>query len=323
PFSVPQATPDSTSTSDVLTTVEPLSVGDLVGTLVDKLAGWVEGFVLLLPNLVAALLVVLAFVLLARSARSLVTTLMNKISGRASGASTSVVSLLGTLAYSAVLAAGIFIALGLIGLDRAVTTLLAGAGVLGLALGFAFQDIAANFIAGVLIAVRSPFDLGDLVETNGHMGTISDINLRATHVRTFQGQEVIIPNSQVYQNPLVNYTEIGSRRIDLGCGVGYGDDLQHAEDVATAALSDVSTRDTARDVTLFWTEFGDSSVNFVASYWVTFQGQADFLAAQSEGIKRLKTAFDASGVTIPFPIRTLDFGPNGGVELREMLDDKA
>ncbi|MEM9999217.1 MAG: mechanosensitive ion channel family protein, partial [Bacteroidota bacterium] len=213
--------------------------------------------------------------------------------------------------------------LGLIGLDRAVTTLLAGAGVLGLALGFAFQDIAANFIAGVLIAVRSPFDLGDLVQTNGHTGTISDINLRATHVRTFQGQEVIIPNSQVYQNPLVNYTHVGSRRIDLGCGVGYGDNLQYAEDVAKEALSAVSTRDADRDVTLFWTEFGDSSINFVASYWVDFQGQADFLTAQSEGIKRLKTAFDDSGVTIPFPIRTLDFGPNGGIDLREMLGDSA
>ncbi|MEO1479769.1 MAG: hypothetical protein AAFV01_14445, partial [Bacteroidota bacterium] len=112
---MPQATPDSTSTSDVLTTVEPLSVSDLVGTLVDKLAGWVEGFVLLLPNLVAALLVVLVFVLLARSARSLVTTLMGKISGRVDGTSASVASLMGTLAYSAVLAAGIFIALGLIG----------------------------------------------------------------------------------------------------------------------------------------------------------------------------------------------------------------
>ncbi|MEL7363586.1 MAG: mechanosensitive ion channel family protein [Bacteroidota bacterium] len=322
---MPQAAPDSTAdqATDVLEPVEPLNVSDLASTLIDKLAGWVEGFVLLLPNLVAALLVVLLFVLLARSARSLVTALMNKISGRESGASTSVASLLGTMAYTGVLAAGVFIALGLIGLDRAVTTLLAGAGVLGLALGFAFQDIAANFIAGVLIAVRSPFDLGDLVQTNGHMGTISDINLRATHVRTFQGQEVIIPNSQVYQNPLVNYTEIGARRIDLGCGVGYGDDLQHAEDVAKTALSAVSTRDPERDVTLFWTEFGDSSINFVASYWVAFQGQADFLSAQSEGIKRLKTAFDEGGVTIPFPIRTLDFGPNGGVELREMLDGEA
>ncbi|MEM8600140.1 MAG: mechanosensitive ion channel family protein [Bacteroidota bacterium] len=322
---MPQSTPDSTAdqATDVLEPVEPLNVSDLASTLIDKLAGWVEGFVLLLPNLVAALLVVLLFVLLARSARSLVTALMNKISGRESGASTSVASLLGTMAYTGVLAAGVFIALGLIGLDRAVTTLLAGAGVLGLALGFAFQDIAANFIAGVLIAVRSPFDLGDLVQTNGHMGTISDINLRATHVRTFQGQEVIIPNSQVYQNPLVNYTEIGARRIDLGCGVGYGDDLQHAEDVAKAALSAVSTRDPERDVTLFWTEFGDSSINFVASYWVAFQGQADFLSAQSEGIKRLKTAFDEGRVTIPFPIRTLDFGPNGGVDLREMLDGEA
>ena len=80
---MPQATPDSTSTSDVLTTVEPLSVSDLVGPLVDKLAGRVEGFELLQPNLVAALLIALAFVLLARSARSLVTTLMNKSSGRA------------------------------------------------------------------------------------------------------------------------------------------------------------------------------------------------------------------------------------------------
>lgn len=313
-----QTTESASTTATDAEAVDPESLGDLFTSLVDKVQGWGEELVLMLPNLVVAILIVIAAAFVARMVRSLVTRLFGKLTQHAPSAR-NVVELFGTLSYSVVLAAGTFIALETLELSGLVTTLLAGAGVVGLALDFAFQDIASNFIAGVLMAVRNPFTVGEIVETNGHMGTIRELTLRSTHIETFQGQTVIIPNAKVFQEPIVNYSSTRKRRVDLGCGVGYGDDLDKAERIAIASIESLDSRDTSRPVAFFFNEFGDSSVNFTVSFWVDFSKQSDFLGAQSDAIKALKAAFDANEITIPFPIRTLDFDPNGGVPLADVV----
>ena len=279
-----------------------------------KVANWLEGAVILLPNLLVAILLLCVFWLLARLARSVVRNLLRRVSRNR-----QINSLLATLSYVAVILIGTFIALGVLNLDKTVTTLLAGVGVIGLALGFAFQDLAANFMAGVLMAFRRPFELDDVIETNDYMGVVEDISLRSTTIRTFQGQSVMIPNKEVFGNPLVNYSAKRKRRVDLSCGVAYGNDLEKARQVATDALNALELRDQNRDVELFFTEFGDSSINFTLRYWIDFSKQIDFLNAQSEGIIALKKAFDAHDITIPFPIRTLDFGVVGGEPLADAL----
>jgi small conductance mechanosensitive channel len=300
------------------TAVQPLDLTDAAAGLAEKVEGWLDTLVLLLPNLVVAVLIVLAAVFVARLVRRGVQKVLGHVTSRAPQAR-NVVDLLATVAYVLVLAAGVFIALGVLNLSGVVTTLLAGAGIVGLALGFAFQDIASNFISGVLMAVRTPFVVGDIVETNGYMGPVREISLRETVLQTFQGQRVILPNSRVYGEAIVNYSTTRERRVDVACGVGYGDDLEQAERVAVAAVEGLGARMDGKPVQLYYTEFGDSSINFVVRFWVAFQAQTDFLAAQSEAIKAIKAAFDANGVTIPFPIRTLDFDPNGGVDLQAML----
>lgn len=279
--------------------------------LVEKLAGWLDSFILMLPNLVAAVLILVLFWLLARGVRKVSARLLQRVSSY-----TQVNVLLSTISYVVVLGAGTFIALGVLDLDRAVTSLLAGAGIIGLALGFAFQDIAANFISGILISIRRPFKHGDIIESNDYFGTVHDVNLRTTIVRTFQGQQVIIPNKDIFQNPLVNYSKTTQRRVDLRCGVAYGDNLDEAERVAVDAVKGAGD---VQDVELFYEEFGDSSINFVLRFWVNFEKQTDFLGARSRAIKQLKDAFDERGITIPFPIRTLDFGVVGGEKLSEVL----
>ena len=309
-------TPDTTAIADSV--VAPLNVSEAAGGLVGKLQAWYHGFVELLPNLVVAVAMVIAAVWLARLVRRVVEGLMHRVTEHAPQAR-NVTSLLGTLAYVVVLAIGAFLALRVIGLDGVVTTLLAGAGIVGLALGFAFQDIAANFIAGVLMAVRNPFVVGEIIETNGFTGPVREINLRSTVLDTFQGQKVILPNAKVFGDPIINYSARRERRVDLTCGVGYGDDLGHAQRVAVQAVEGLDVRKASRPVQLYFTEFGDSSINFVVRFWVDFAAQTDFLEAQSQAIMAVKAAFDGAGVTIPFPIRTLDFDPNGGVALRAAL----
>ena len=290
-----------------------MNLSDMFGSLLDKLEGWLEALILLLPNLAVAILIVLVTVFVARLVRRGVRSVLNRTSSYA-----QVNNLLATIVYAIVLAVGTFIALGIVGADKAVTSLLAGAGIIGLALGFAFQDLAANFIAGVLLSIRRPFVEGDLIETGDYMGVVEDVNLRATKIRTFQGQIAIIPNADVFQNPVENYST-GRRRVDLSCGVAYGDDLEQARTVALDAVKGLDFVNQDRPVDLYYNEFGDSSVNFVLRYWIDFRGQVDFLKAQSEGIIALKKAFDEAGITIPFPIRTLDFGVVGGERLDEIL----
>ncbi len=291
-----------------------MNLENTFSNLVDKLAGWLEGFILMLPNLVVAVLLVVVFWLAARLARRLILQVMERVSSYQ-----QVNKLLATAGYVAVLAAGTFIALGVLDLDKAVTSLLAGAGIIGLALGFAFQDIAANFISGILMSIRRPFTEGDIVKTNDYFGTVVDVNLRSTYLQTFQGQLVVIPNKEVFQSPLINYSKTQRQRIDLRCGVAYGDDLEQAEQVALEAVRSIDYRDQDRDVDLYYEDFGDSSINFVVRFWIDFHKQTDFLKARSDAIKRIKRAFDENGITIPFPIRTLDFGVVGGEKLSEVL----
>lgn len=293
----------------------PVDLSNALQASWEKVQGWIEAIITHLPNFIAAVVVLVLFWVAARIARRAAGRLLDRVSTHG-----PVKSLVAKGIYLVVLATGLFIALGILELDRTVTSMLAGVGILGLALGFAFQDIAANFIAGILISVRRPFSDGHLVESNGHMGIVQSVDLRTTVVRTFQGQVVRIPNAQVFQNPLINYSETGRRRVDIVCGVAYGDDLERVREIAIEAVEEVSSRDASRDVGCFYSEFGDSSINFLVFFWIPFAAQVDYLAARSEAIVLLKAAFDANDITIPFPIRTLDFGVVGGRPLAEELE---
>lgn len=273
----------------------------------DKVEGWIEEIILLLPNLLAALFVVVLFLIIARTARRLTVTVLSRVV-----ASIQIRNLLATLAYIVALVTGAFVALGVLGLDKTVTSLLAGAGILGLALAIAMQDLAANFVSGVMISIRRPFRIGDIIETNDFFGTVTAVDLRSMELRTPQGQIVLIPNKTVFENPITNFTRTGERRIDLEVGVSYAEDLATARRVAVEAVSGVSSRLPDREVELFYQEFGDSSIDFVVRFWIRFGRQAEFQAARSEAIERVKAAFDEAGITIPFPIRTLDFGSASG-----------
>lgn len=282
--------------------------------VVEKLTGWGYGLILLIPNFVAALVVMLITLLVARVVHDVVAKGLSKTSSHA-----MLHSLLATIARVVVILIGTFIALGILKLDKTVTSLLAGAGVVGLALAFAFQDIASNFLSGILLALRRPFNPGEIIETNDYFGTVETMNLRSTQLRLPQGQLAIIPNSSVFQNPIKNYSQLGMQRIDLSCGVAYGDDLDTVENLALEAVRGLPMVEAGRPIDLYFTEFGDSSINFKVRFWVKYARQPDFLGAQSAAIKAIKKAFDKNGITIPFPIRTLDFGVVGGVNLNEVL----
>ncbi len=279
---------------------DPNKAYDLV---TDRLQEWLNTAIKMLPNLVMAILILLAFVLIGKVIRRFTDRLLGRVTDNQ-----SLQSLASSVMYVIVIAIGTFIALSVLNLDGAVTSLLAGAGVIGLALGFAFQDIAANFISGTMMSVRKPFNEQDLIETKDYFGVVQKIHLRTTELKTLQGQQILIPNSEVFKNPIINYTRWGKRRVDLSVGVTYDTDLPFAKKIAKEAVEALEGID-SDNITIFYTEFGGSSINFTIRYWINFSNsQAVYFEALDKGVIAIKKAFDENDITIPFPIRTLDVG---------------
>ena len=285
-------------------------------TITSEVHDWGRGFVKLLPNLAVAIVVGVVLYFLAKLLRKGVDRALRRTRMH-EAARELVVSII----HFAALIAALMITLSILELSSVVTSLLAGAGVVGLALGFAFQDLAANFISGVGLSVRHPFRIGDIVETNDVIGVAEQLHLRTTEIRMFDGKKVIVPNSKIYQEILINHTDNEFRRMDLSCGVAYGDDLEKARDVVLEALEGLKSRADSKPPEFYYTGFGDSSIDFTARVWFSYSSQKELLQCQSDAIIAIKKAFDAADITIPFPIRTLDFGVVGGKPLNEVWPD--
>jgi small conductance mechanosensitive channel len=288
-------------------------VAEPINSVVQKLEGWLDTFINMLPNMAVTLLLLVIFLVLAKLGSKLFRKLFYKASNNE-----ALGNLFSSIIYGSILSIGLFIMLGVLGLNKALTSILAGIGVIGLALGFAFQDIAANFVSGIILAFRRPFKIGEVIEVKDVMGTVTRTGLRDTAIETFQGQEVYIPNKDFLQHAFYNFSVLGKRRIDLTVGVSYADDLEKVEEVV---LNTIKKLDGVidKDMIVFdYAEFDSSSINFNIRFWIEFPGEPSYLAMRSKAVKAIKSAFDEQDITIPFPIRTLDFGIKGGQKLSEV-----
>ena len=289
-------------------------INNALELLLDKLQVWGNQIILLLPNIFVAILLLIITFYLARVIRNALDNVISRFSHSA-----ALNNLISTLLYLMLLLIGFFFVLSVLKLDKVVISLLAGVGILGLALGFAFQDIAANFISGVIIAVQKPFGVGDMIETNDYFGVIERITLRTVDVRKPTGELVKLPNKMVFENPVTNLSYHGTRRVDVEVGISYAEDLERVQQVVIEALENVKNRVKTRDIEVMYDAFGDSSINFKARFWVSYSRQVDYVGAKSDAIIRIKKAFDANNIVIPFPIRTLDFAIKGGATLSSEL----
>lgn len=277
-------------------------IDSALSLLSEKITVWYEIMVKSIPNILVAIIVFTIFLFLAKLVKNIVKKILPRITKNK-----AVINLLKSISYFIVLAIGTFTALEIMNLEKTVTSILAGAGVIGLALGFAFQEIASNFVSGILIAFREPYQSGDIVEINEYMGEVTGINLRTTSITTFQGLEVIIPNKDMFTKPFINYTTTPQRRLDIEVGVSYSDDLKDVVEITKNALKDITGRIKNKEIEVFFYEFGASSINLSARIWINYPGNQNYLIAQHEAIIKIKEEFDNNNITIPFPIRTLDF----------------
>lgn len=268
----------------------------------DQLAGWHNSFIALLPNMVIALIVLVAAYFISkyvdRGIRKLLKSHVSQASvSRLAGKAVAIIVVLG----------GIFIAMSVLELDKVVQGIIAGAGVSGLVIGLALQGSMSNVISGIILSFRKQVKVGDWIETTDFSGEVIEIQLDKFILKQADNNMVIIPNKTIIDNPLKNFTLTPRMRIMVSCGVGYKMDLEQVKKLTIETLSDLFKQNDGEEVEFFYQEFGDSSINFIVRFWVDATKNKQNLQAQSDAILAIKKVFDDNDINIPFPIRTLEF----------------
>lgn len=272
--------------------------------IIQKLESWGEAIITNIPNIAVALIVLVLSYFISRGVYRLTTKIAYKYIKQ-----TSVVLLIARMASIVVVSLGLFLALGALNLGQALTTILSAAGISGLVIGLALQGSLSNLFSGVVLAFRKNIKIGNWVETNGFSGEVTDINLNYFVMKEADNNTVIIPNKTIIENPIKNYSLTTKMRISITCGVGYESDLDKVEKLTKETInSNFNQESIGKEMEFYYTDFGDSSINFVTRFWVDAQSGLEKLRAKSTAIKEIKKAFVQNDINIPFPIRTLKFG---------------
>ncbi|MEZ3142737.1 mechanosensitive ion channel family protein [Halobaculum sp. MBLA0143] len=225
----------------------------------------------------------------------------------------TVQSLAESVVNAAVLFAAVAVAFTVAGFGSFLTAFATFGSALALAVGFAAQDLVANFVAGIFILKDKPFEVGDWIEWSGGSGRVRDIDLRVTRIQTFDNERITVPNSDLANDALVNPVAYQTLRGKFTFGIGYDDDIDHATDCILDEAENVDDvlSDPAPSVRV--TELGDSAVGLQARYWIDEPSRGDYVRVRSELVSAVKRRFDAEGIDMPYVHREL----TGDVEVIE------
>jgi small conductance mechanosensitive channel len=244
-------------------------------------------------KVLAAIVIFIVGKWVAKAIRGLVQRMMRKAQ-----MDETLLKFVGNLTYIALLAFIIIAALSQLGIQT--TSFIAVLGAAGLAIGLALQGSLANFAAGFLMILFRPIRVGDYIEGAGVAGTVEEIQIFTTTLVTPDNKTVIIPNASLTGDNIVNWTMKGTRRVDMVMGIGYDDDIDKAKQIMADILAEDERilKDPAPQIAM--TELADSSVNFVVRPWVN---APDYWGVFMSVTEKIKKAFDANGISIPYPQR--------------------
>ena len=261
----------------------------------------INGFWAQLPILAVGVAVFLLFLLIASIVRRVIIA-----AGKKARFDIMLYSLLARIGYFITVIIGFFVASVVIFPGLSPGDLIAGLGIGSVALGFAFKDVLQNLFAGFLILLYRPFHIGDQIKVKDYEGTVEDINVRATKIKTYDGERVVIPNSDLYLNAVLVRTAFPHRRTKITIGIGYGEDVEKARRVMMNVLKTTEgvLDDPAPAVDVV--ELADSSVNMKILFW-TKSVQTDVRQTSNLVVTGIKKALDREGIEIPFPQRVLQF----------------
>ena len=238
---------------------------------------WVV-FLDLMPKIIMALLVLLVAVWIGRKLGKTVIMIFSRTS--LSGIHKSF--FLNTITLLFVIL-GLIIALNILGLEKVAASLLAGGGITAVVLGFAFREIGENFLAGFFLAFSRPFNIGDTIQSGDFIGVVKSIELRNTHIRTSDGRDIFIPSSQIFNQPLINYTKDGLRRPSFVVGIDYGDDAIKAVRLLLEVTKNVEGVLQKPPPGIYISELTAQYVQLEIFFWLdVFKKGVDFLKIKSE-----------------------------------------
>jgi small conductance mechanosensitive channel len=272
------------------------------------LQNWLALFLDFLPKLIAAVVIFILTVILAGiPAKAIRRFAARGIKNEA------VLKLIKQVSQWTAVIIGTLIALEQV--DFNVTGFIAGLGIAGFTIGFALQDIARNFISGLILLYRQPFQIGDFIEVSGHMGTVKMINIRDTEIQTLDGDMVIIPNNRVFENPIINMSSSRLRRRTVEIGLGYEEDVDRAMEIFLKVIQAVEGVETEPAPMINAMRMDDSTLGLTAFYWVN-QKENSPLRIHSAVLKAINSASYEHHINLPYPTQTLLVHQEVGVPKR-------
>lgn len=277
-------------------------ISDAWSEMLDKLGSWLDALVINLPNFILAILVFIIVVILSKYISRAIRRILERTKLQ-----DSMKNLIARIVSVLIILFGLFLVLGILNLSKTLNTLLAGAGVVGLAVGLALQGALANTYSGIVLSYVKYIKLGDWIESNGFSGEVKEIDLRSVTLRQPDNNMVYIPNKLVVENPIKNFSSTSQSRVIFHCGVGYESDLEYVRELTTKTIAQTFESVDQEDVIFLYTEFGDSSINYECRFWIDSTKALEIHKARTEAMIAIKKAYDSNGINIPFPIRTLDF----------------
>lgn len=213
---------------------------------------------------------------------------------------------------------GLYLVLKVSGLTRLAMTVLGGTGIIGLVVGFAFRDIAENFLASILISFQHPFNSGDLVQIAGSKGYVQSVNTRSTLLMTLEGNHVQIPNATIYKETITNFTSNPQTRADFVVGIGYDDSMTRAQSVALDVLCEHPAVVSEPEPLVLVESLGAATVNLRIYFWID-SSKYSLLKVRSAIVRLTKSAFEEAGISMPDEAREVVFP--AGVPVRMIADD--
>lgn len=247
-----------------------------------------------LPKVLLAVVVLLLFFVLARVVRLIIL----KSYFKTTKFHPSIANIVASIAYFFLVFSGVFLSLQVVGLEKILTNLLAGAGIVGIIAGFAFKDIASNIFGGLLLKLQGPFKKDDWVQINGNYGEVLEVGWITTSIKTITGQEVFVPNQIVYSNTFTNYSTFKKRRIIFEIGLAYTNDLEQVKAVALDEVQKMQELLPNEEFVCYFSAIKDSAVKLQVSFWILFQEDSEYCRAVDDVIMRLKKRFEAENIKI-------------------------
>ncbi|GJL75667.1 mechanosensitive ion channel family protein [Nitrosomonas sp.] len=227
-----------------------------------------------------------------------------------------IASLLGQITRLLFILLGLVIALSLLDLTALLGSILGAAGIIGLAVGFAVRDTVENYIASILLSLRNPFEVNDLVSIDGNEGNVVRLTTRATILLSPDGNHIRIPNAIVFKAVIINYTRNAERRFQFDAGIDANQDLQIAQSLALQTLGSIEGVLAEPKPMVTIEELGDFNIVLRIYAW-TDQDKFDFLKVRSETIRQIKLAFDQANIVMPEPTYQVRLENETGIDLKQ------